>query len=54
MQPLETSESKMRLKAKYRERASGNLFNGHRPATIDEACDKTGAKAVVDINDSNV
>ena len=47
---LDTSESTIRLKSICRERASGGLFNGHRPTTIDEARDKPGAKAVVDIH----
>jgi hypothetical protein len=51
--PLETTETTIRVKIKYRERAS-DLFNGHRPATIDEACNKAGTKAVVDINDSYI
>ena len=50
---LETSETTIRVGIKYRERA-GDLFNGHRPAAIDEARNKAGAKAVVDINDSYV
>ena len=54
MQPLEISETKIRVEVKNRERVSGRLFNGHRPAAVDEARDKTCTKAVVDINDSNV
>ena len=50
---LEISETTIRVEIKYREPAS-DLFNGHRPATIDEACNKAGTKAVVDINDSYV
>jgi hypothetical protein len=51
MHALETSDKEMRLIKKYRER---RLFNGHRPAAIDEAGNKAGTKAVVDINDSYV
>ena len=50
---LETSETMIRVEIKYRERTS-DLFNGHRPAAIDEACNKSSTKAVVDINDSYV
>ena len=50
---LEISETTIRVEIKYRERAS-DLFNGHRPATIDEARNKASTKAVVDINDSYV
>ena len=50
MHALETSESTIRLKTNCRERATENLFNGHRPTTIDETRDKPGAKAVVDIH----
>jgi len=50
---FETSETTIKVEIKYRERASG-LFNGHRPAAIDEARNKAGAKAVVDINDSYI
>ena len=51
---LETSERMIRLKSICRERATGNLFNGHRPTTIDETRDKPGAKAVVDIHYGHV
>ena len=51
---LETSETAIRTKIKLRECATAGLFNGHRPATIDEARNKAGTKAVVDINDSYV
>jgi len=47
---LETRETAMRDKIKRRECATAGLFNGHRPTTIDEACDKPCAKAVVDIH----
>ena len=50
---LEISETTIRVEIKYREGA-GDLFNGHRPATIDEARNKAGTKAVVDINDSYI
>src|ERR1041385_3632037 len=54
MQPLETSETRIRVEMKYREWGMGRLFNGHRPAAVDEARNKACTKAVVDINDSNV
>jgi hypothetical protein len=50
---LEISETTIRVEIKYREGA-GDLFNGHRPATIDEARNESRTKAVVDINDSYV
>jgi len=50
---LEISETTIRVESKYCLRAS-DLFNGNRPATIDEARNKAGTKAVVDINDSYV
>ncbi len=50
---LEINETTIRVEIKYLERAS-DLFNGHRPATIDEARYKASTKAVVDINDSYV
>ena len=50
---VETRETTIRVEIKYRERA-GDLFNGHRPATIDEARNKSSTKAVVDINDSYI
>lgn len=54
MHPLESSESVIKLKTRYRERGNGDLLNGHRPAAIDEARNKSGTKAVVDIHDSYV
>lgn len=54
MHALETSETRIRVEIKNRLWANGDLFNGHRPATIDEARDKSSTKAVVDINDRNV
>ena len=54
MHALETSDNEMRPINKYRERANEDLFNGHRPAAIDEARNKAGTKAVVDINDSYI
>src|SRR6185503_2616681 len=46
---LETREAAIRIKIKRRECATDVLFNGHRPATIDETRDKTCAEAVVDV-----
>ena len=54
IQALEISETTIRVESKYRERPDGDLINGHRPATIDEARNKPRTKAVVDINDSYV
>ena len=54
MQPLETSATRIRVEIKYRECERRRLFNGHRPAAVDEARDKSCTKAVVDINDSDV
>ena len=51
---LEISASTMRARSECCERAADGLFNGHRPATIDEARDKAGAKAVVDVHDGHV
>src|SRR5690348_3488067 len=50
MHALETSETTIRVEIKYCLRAIGDLINGHRPATIDEARYKASTKAVVDIN----
>ena len=50
---LEISETTIRMESKYCLRVTG-LFHGHRPAAIDKARNKAGAKAVVDINDSYV
>ena len=54
MHALDTNETRIRVEIKYCLWANGDLINGHRPATIDEARDKSSTKAVVDINDSNV
>src|SRR6185369_3390568 len=54
MQPLETSETAIKTKIRWREQPTAGLFNGHRPATIDEARDKSCAEAVVDIHHSHV
>src|SRR5215203_1254657 len=54
MHALETRESAIRLSSNCFERASGRLFNGHRPTTIDQAGDKPRAEAVVDIHHRHV
>jgi hypothetical protein len=54
MHALETSESAIRQNSKCREFAAPELFNGHRPATIDQTRHKPGAKSVVDIHHRNV
>jgi len=54
MHALETIERRIRVKIKNRGRAGPGLFNGHRPATIDQTRDKAGAKTVVDVYDSDV
>src|SRR4026207_1279226 len=49
MHALDTREIAIRTRIKRRECATTGLFNGHRPATIDEACDKACAETVVDV-----
>src|SRR3954466_11526004 len=51
---LETREAAIRIMYKRRECATADLFNGYRPATIDEARDKACAETVVDIYHSHV
>src|SRR5215213_3724720 len=43
---LEMTETAIRTTTKRRECATAGLFNGHRPATIDEARDKPCSEAV--------
>ena len=52
--PLETNESAIRTKSRCLEPSIGGLVNWHRPTTINEARDKTGAKAVIDIHHSHI
>ena len=52
MHALETSERARRVISKCRK--SGDLFNWHRPPTIDEARHEPRAKAVVDVNHGHV
>src|SRR6185369_16652269 len=54
MHALETRETEIRMKTKRREYATADLFNGHRPATIDEARHKSCAEAVVDVHHGHV
>ena len=54
MHALETSESAMRVISKCREFATRDLFNGHRPTTIDETRNEPRAKTVVDIHHGHV
>src|ERR1043165_5779030 len=51
---LETNETVSSIERSWRDVATDRLFNGHRPATIDEACDKACAEAVVDVHDSHI
>ena len=53
IQPLEISESARRAITK-REFSTRDLFNGHRPTTIDEACNEPRAKTVVDVHHGHV
>ena len=53
MQALEISESARRVITKG-EFATRDLFNGHRPTTIDEARNEPRAKTVVDVHHSHV
>src|ERR1041385_1045066 len=51
---LVTRDVAMRIKIKRRECATADLFNGHRPATIDEARDEACAESVIDVHDSHI
>ena len=53
IQPLEISASRRRVITKW-EFATRNLFNGHRPTTIDEARNEPRAKTVVDVHHGHV
>lgn len=53
MQALEISENARRVITK-REFATCDLFNGHRPTTIDEARNEPRAKTVVDVHHGHV
>src|SRR5215213_3980917 len=54
MHALETREAAIKIKIKRREYGTADLFNGHRPATIDEARDKSCAEAVVNVHHGHV
>ena len=54
MHALETSESATSGIIKRREFATRDLFNRHRPTTIDEARNEPRAKTVVDVYNSHV
>ena len=54
IQALETSESAMRERSRLRVCPLGGLFNWHRPAAIDQTCDKARAETVVDVDDGHI
>src|SRR5262245_36600213 len=51
---LETSETVIRTKRRYRERSTEGLLNWHRPTAINETRDESCAEAVIDIHHRDV
>lgn len=51
---VETNESASSVSIKFRELAVRDLFNWHRPATIDQTGDESCAKSIVDIYDRHI